>query len=123
MSETLVTITHDGRVTLLLPRILRAICDTKDDECAQSCDLIFGSWTHGNNEIDLQPAKDSVDLTYYLPNHVWGLKSTSVERHTMKFGNPTGKFSDVTYTLNLECKNKFDGTAPFQPSDPVRWGS
>ncbi|KAK3096210.1 hypothetical protein FSP39_024500 [Pinctada imbricata] len=66
----------------------------------QSCSVRVAPWTYFSTEIRLLPMLNTIDLTYFSPNNMWDIDSTSAER----FGLSAEYNGMVSFTVRLRRK-------------------
>uniref|UniRef100_A0A7E4VFZ1 Neur_chan_LBD domain-containing protein n=1 Tax=Panagrellus redivivus TaxID=6233 RepID=A0A7E4VFZ1_PANRE len=106
---------HTGEVNWIPPGIFRASCRLDvtyfpfDD---QSCFLKFGSWTYHGYALDLQLDTDpgmepQVDLSTYIPNGEWYLKSCPATRKENYYECCPEPYPTVYFWLNIRRRTLY----------------
>ncbi|EDO45564.1 predicted protein, partial [Nematostella vectensis] len=108
--DTKVVIDSDGTNSWYAPTEIKSICQidiTYFPFDAQSCPIIFGSWTYTGNYLNLVNARNQSDLSKYTISGEWELKSAPVVRNVVKYSCCKHPYIDVTYTINIRRKVLF----------------
>jgi len=97
-----VFVTSDGSAHWIVPAKFQTLCDFAEPISGPfNCSLIFGSWTHDANHIDLQFERANVDLSNFKGNTKWELVQAPAERHSKMYECCPEPYIDITYTLNI----------------------
>ncbi|XP_072015975.1 neuronal acetylcholine receptor subunit alpha-9-like [Amphiura filiformis] len=68
----------------------------------QVCPLIFGSWHHHVDVLNLTQSSLLADLSYHFPSSDFELTKISSKRNVVKYDCCPEKYVDITYTLHLK---------------------
>uniref|UniRef100_A0AC35UCS6 Neur_chan_LBD domain-containing protein n=1 Tax=Rhabditophanes sp. KR3021 TaxID=114890 RepID=A0AC35UCS6_9BILA len=105
---------HSGDVLYAPPAIIKSSCQidvTYFPFDSLSCFLKYGSWTYASDKMDIVIDSSQIepphmmDLSYYVKNGEWDLRSTPAIISTPAF---TGKsFVEIYFYLNLQRKSLY----------------
>ncbi|KAE9554801.1 hypothetical protein FO519_001998 [Halicephalobus sp. NKZ332] len=76
---------------------------------SQICQLKFGSWTYDGSKIDLRLDENGFDLSTYIPNGEWEIKSVDAERHIQFYKCCVEPYFDIVFTFQIQRKTLFYG--------------
>ncbi|XP_007887377.1 neuronal acetylcholine receptor subunit alpha-9 [Callorhinchus milii] len=108
--ETNVVLRYDGRVTWDSPAITKSSCVVDVSYFPfdnQRCNLTFGSWTYNGNQVDIDDALDSGDLTDFVENVEWEVHGMPATKNVIIYGCCSDPYPDITYTLILKRRSSF----------------
>ena len=105
--DTWATVQPDGHVHYSAYYHFRSLCQVTDDSSESlECPLSVGSWIHSTNYMAIT-ANDRADAESYRANPDFMLISAlSTTRERTCDCAPGETFSEVTYTISLERRNK-----------------
>ena len=104
--DTWAIVQPDGQVHYSAYYHFRSLCQVTDDSSDNiECPLSFGSWIYSTNYMAIT-ASDRADVESYRANPDFDLISAlSHTRDRTCDCSPGERFSEVTYTINLEKNN------------------
>ncbi|KAI3379489.1 hypothetical protein SNEBB_005444 [Seison nebaliae] len=73
----------------------------------QVCELVFGSWSHTNKQIDYVLELSRPDLTLYAQNSEWFLLDLSAQRDIIHYSNwveSNSSFTEIKYKIFIRRK-------------------
>jgi hypothetical protein len=105
-TSTLSVVSNDGTVLWIPPVIINSRCDLDlyyfpFDK--QQCQLIFGSWTHSAETVNINfyDGLEDVDHTDYTEHAEWRITNTSAVRNAKVYPCCDEAYPDLTFTLHL----------------------
>ena len=104
--DTWATVQPDGQVHYSAYYHFRSLCQVTDESTDNiECPLTFGSWIH-STECMAITASDRADVESYRANPDFTfISALSHTRERTCDCSPGERFSEVTYTINLERNN------------------
>ena len=101
-------VSHTGSVTFIPHVIIKSFCKINEKKLKKNkkitCTLKFGSWTYGDDLIDVQTPDDVMDLSSFDTsfNRKWKLLRTKVKRVVQKYACCEEPYIHLRYDLILK---------------------
>uniref|UniRef100_A0AC35FYL1 Uncharacterized protein n=1 Tax=Panagrolaimus sp. PS1159 TaxID=55785 RepID=A0AC35FYL1_9BILA len=73
------------------------------------CQLKFGSWTYDGSKVELRLDENGFDLSTYIPNGEWEIKSVHAERHILFYKCCVEPYFDIVFSFEIRRKTLFYG--------------
>lgn len=97
-----VIIYNDGSCLWYNPAVFKSLCDLSTPDAEEvTCPLIFGSWTHDENLINLNSTSTNADLTNFSGNTKWELVEAKATRNAKMYDCCPNPYIDVTWNIKL----------------------
>ena len=108
---TNIIVTYDGSVLWLFPALIKTYCTLNVKYFPfdnQHCQIVFISWTHSGEQLDIQYNDTFANSIYYIPaNQEWVVDSIAAERHVKYYACCVEPYPDVTFTINMQRGSLF----------------
>ncbi|KAK3085006.1 hypothetical protein FSP39_022772 [Pinctada imbricata] len=108
--EYFAQIQSDGTVGYNFPSIITASCRidaTYFPYDRQNCSLMFGSWSHHGNLIDIEFLNHHADTEALVSHNEWDVVSVKAYKHVFYYNCCPEPYPDVTFYVILERFPKF----------------
>lgn len=108
--ESRATVYFDGLVFWAPPAKFRSTClidVTFFPFDEQKCILKMGSWTYDGFQLNIENGSNEADLTNYVKNGEWNLKSTELVKNVMYYNCCVEPYYDVTLTILMRRKTLY----------------
>ncbi|XP_048740358.1 neuronal acetylcholine receptor subunit beta-2-like [Ostrea edulis] len=96
-----VMVSFDGTVTWKPYQVFESQCSidvTYFPFDTQTCDIVFTLWSHFQNQVEIRPLNDDIELVQYQGNSIWEITSTS------QIVDNSRSNADITFNLRLKRK-------------------
>ena len=103
-------VASDGNVFWPVPAKLQSSCKvdvTYFPFDIQKCRLKFGSWTYDGFQVDILNRTSEVDISNYVNNGEWDLKSISIVRNVVFYACCEEPFPDVTFFIVIQRRTLY----------------
>ncbi|XP_037084762.1 acetylcholine receptor subunit alpha-type acr-16-like [Pollicipes pollicipes] len=101
--KTVALVWRDGRAHLGLPVTISFRCKNTvtDDSDQFRCPITIGPWVHSVDEVDVQPASDTVDVSHIVASGAWRVARSSVVRREVTYACCPREFAMLDMELIL----------------------
>lgn len=106
MKKTRVVVDNNGEIMYVTPATILVTCkrDIIYSPTDLSCNVKLGSWVYSGLELNLTIQSSEVDLSSYVTNSMWGLKSAQMKRNSVVYACCPEPYLDVTMRLKLSAR-------------------
>ena len=104
-------VSYDGTVLWLFPALIKTTCILNVKYFPfdnQQCDIVFISWTHSGDQLDVTYNSSFKNSVYYeSKNQEWAVDGISAERHERKYACCKELYPDVTFSIHMRRGSLF----------------
>ena len=101
----------DGNVLWLFPALIKTYCTLNVKFFpfdSQDCQIIFISWTHSGEQLDIIYNSSFANTVYYNPkNQEWAVDGISAKRKVEYYACCKEPYPDVTFTIHMRRGSLF----------------
>ena len=104
-------VSSNGNVLWLYPALIKTYCTLNVKYFpfdTQNCSIVFISWTHSEQELDIIYSDDFPNSVYYKPeNQEWRVDGILAYRHVKKYACCKELYPDVTFYIKMRRGSLF----------------
>lgn len=104
-------VSSNGHVLWLYPALIKTYCTLNVQNFPfdrQKCEIIFISWTHSGDQLDVRYNDSFANTVYYIPtNQEWAVDGITAERHVKYYACCKEPYPDVTFTIHMRRGSLF----------------
>ncbi len=104
-------VSPNGAVLWLYPALIKTYCTLNVKYFpfdSQNCDIVFVSWTHSGEQLDILYNSSFQNSVYYNPsNQEWVVDGISAVRHEKYYACCKEPYPDVTFTIHMRRGSLF----------------